>query len=242
MEWLITALENTNPDPEEQVSILQVPMPSPKPTLVFVPGAWHSPACFDPIIARLLEIGYSCATVSLPSVGPSAHALADPNADSAAVRSVIVEQLEFKKDVVLVAHSYAGIPTNNAIEGLVKQRDATFGVIGIVYLAAFLVSQGQTLAATLAAVGEQGLAPFIEVQEVVFEPWRYLPAYYMLALEDACVLPRIQEAMLNQIGEERFKKVVRIQCGHAPFLSRQDETIALIEEAAGALPDKRAML
>lgn len=101
---------------------------------------WHSPACFDPIIARLLEIGYSCATVSLPSVGPSAHALADPNADSAAVRSVIVEQLEFKKDVVLVAHSYAGIPTNNAIEGLVKQRDATFGVIGIVYLAVSTVA------------------------------------------------------------------------------------------------------
>ena len=38
---------------------------SSKPVFIFLPGAWHSPYCYEPLIAELAKLGYESDTISL---------------------------------------------------------------------------------------------------------------------------------------------------------------------------------
>ncbi|EOD51993.1 hypothetical protein GTA08_BOTSDO12061 [Neofusicoccum parvum] len=119
-----------------------------KPTLVFAPGAWHTPDCYDVVREQLHARGWATEGVAYPSVGaePPTKGLAD---DAAAVRSAIEKLADEGKEVVLVVHSYGGLVGQNAVEGLgYKQRQAAGkkgGVIMFVYLAAFVVPKGATI-------------------------------------------------------------------------------------------------
>lgn len=42
-------------------------------TVLFIPGAWHSTNCFDPVIQRLEAANYKTIMVHLPSVNPPRH-------------------------------------------------------------------------------------------------------------------------------------------------------------------------
>lgn len=74
---------------------------SSKPTIVFAPGSWHTPDCFDLIRDALRKRGWVTDAVSYPTVGaePPTKGLTD---DAAAIRSVIEALSEQGKEVVLV--------------------------------------------------------------------------------------------------------------------------------------------
>src|SRR5690242_14165031 len=89
-----------------------------KPTIVAVHGAWHSPECWQPLTEILQTHGYSVRAVALPSVvDEGAQPPSDPRDDIAAVREAILAVLE-GSDVLVVPHSYGGIPTTSAVKGL----------------------------------------------------------------------------------------------------------------------------
>jgi hypothetical protein len=44
-------------------------------TILFVPGAWHSPDCYDPVVQRLEAAKYKTSKVHLASVNPPTHYL-----------------------------------------------------------------------------------------------------------------------------------------------------------------------
>ncbi|KAH7032762.1 prolyl aminopeptidase-like protein [Microdochium trichocladiopsis] len=92
-----------------------------KPSIVFVPGAWHAPHYWDKVIAYLTQQGYSCSTVTLPST------LENPDSglleDITAARAVITKETAKGQDVVVVAHSYGGAVGASAIKGLSKTPD-----------------------------------------------------------------------------------------------------------------------
>jgi pimeloyl-ACP methyl ester carboxylesterase len=116
-----------------------------KPTIVFAPGAWHTPDCFDMVRSQLHQRGWETEAVTYPSVGaePPTKGLVE---DAAAVRATLEKLADDGKDIVLVVHSYGGLVGQNAVEGLgVKQRQAAGkrgGVINFVYLAAFVAPKG----------------------------------------------------------------------------------------------------
>ncbi|EUC40445.1 hypothetical protein COCMIDRAFT_108796 [Bipolaris oryzae ATCC 44560] len=122
------------------------------PTIVFVPGAWHTPGCFDVTREQLHQRGWETEAVAHPSVGaePPKKGLAD---DAVALRSTLEGLADDGKDIVLVVHSYGGLVGQNALEGLgYNQRQAVGkkgGVIILVYLAAFVASKGATVQAML---------------------------------------------------------------------------------------------
>ncbi|KAM0560042.1 hypothetical protein ACHAPJ_004001 [Fusarium lateritium] len=123
-------------------------MSSPNPTIVFAPGAWHTPACFDPIRDALHSRGWSTEAVEYPSVGaePPNKGLAD---DANAVRAAL-ERLADKGDqIVLVVHSYGGLVGANALKGLGyrqrAERGLPGGVVMFVYLAAFVTPLGKSI-------------------------------------------------------------------------------------------------
>ncbi|KAI1277109.1 Alpha/beta hydrolase fold-1 [Xylaria sp. FL0933] len=125
-------------------------MPGKKPVLVFCPGAWCAPEYFRLTTDILTKAGYTCLTVSLPSVGselrpkdapPITHGL---QTDAQAVRDVVIPQLDAGHNVVLVCHSYGGVVTAEAVKGLdrASRGPNTGAVIHLVYVAAIILDVG----------------------------------------------------------------------------------------------------
>lgn len=123
-------------------------MSSTKPTIVFGPGAWHTPDCFDLVRNELASRGWSVEAIDYPSVGaePPTKSLSD---DARVVREALQRLADEGKPIVLVVHSYGGLVGANAVEGLgYKQRaqqGKAGGVIMFVYLAAFVTPRGKCI-------------------------------------------------------------------------------------------------
>jgi pimeloyl-ACP methyl ester carboxylesterase len=93
------------------------------PTILLVHGAWHGAWCWDAVRTLLEAKGRTVVAIDLPTV----DAVDGP--------------------VVVVAHSYGGVPTTQGLAGAAN-------VAHIVYIAAFALDAGESL---LGAVG--GVAP-----------------------------------------------------------------------------------
>ncbi|KAI1162206.1 Alpha/beta hydrolase fold-1 [Nemania serpens] len=121
-----------------------------KPVLVFCPGAWCDPGYFRFTIDILTKAGYTCLTVSLPSVGSELRPKDAPKitqglqTDANAVRDVVIPQLDAGHDVVAVCHSYGGVVTSEAVKGLDRSSRGpnTGAVIHLVYVAAIILDVG----------------------------------------------------------------------------------------------------
>jgi pimeloyl-ACP methyl ester carboxylesterase len=122
---------------------------STKPTFVFVPGAWHQPSAFKPSLDLLTSAGYEVEAVSLPSVGTvergePATTSFQPDVD--AIRKAILSHIDQGKDVIVVMHSYGGIPGSHAVQGLSKDERQAAGkkgsVVKLIYIAAMLWKAG----------------------------------------------------------------------------------------------------
>lgn len=130
----------------------------PKPTIVFVPGAFHTAAHFEPICALLNQADYPTTTVELPTT--SRAQTASYRDDVYAIRSVLEKLVEEEgKEVTLALHSYGGVPGCQTVNGLERsKREAEKkpgGVIHVLFVAALLVEQGRKMAEAL----EGGRAP-----------------------------------------------------------------------------------
>ncbi|BCI52179.1 hypothetical protein NIIDNTM18_14570 [Mycolicibacterium litorale] len=103
------------------------------PSLVLVPGAWHKPAHLQPLVDEL--DGIDTRTVALPSTGDDPAHLGDMYGDAAAIAEAVAA---VDGPTVVLAHSYGGIPTTQALSGARNVRR-------IIYLAAFVLDVGESL-------------------------------------------------------------------------------------------------
>ncbi|CAG8978439.1 hypothetical protein HYALB_00012606 [Hymenoscyphus albidus] len=101
-----------------------------KPTFVLVPGAWHSPDIYSAVTAILSKHGFSAMGVALPSVG-AIPLHADFREDVAAIRKCLTALISDEKDVVLVVHSYSGLPGGEAPIGVGKIEREAKGLKGL---------------------------------------------------------------------------------------------------------------
>ena len=125
-------------------------MASTKPMVLVIPGAWHPPIAYAPILDALGISALDADVATLPSFNPRDHFTPACTADAKAVREKILSLLDdATRDVLLLIHSYGGIPAGGAAHGLSKRARAregkTTGVVGLIYMAAFVVPEGQTL-------------------------------------------------------------------------------------------------
>ncbi|KAL4863186.1 hypothetical protein BDV12DRAFT_206716 [Aspergillus spectabilis] len=86
------------------------------PTLLFIPGSWHKPSCYDKI-TNVLESQYNfqCISVTLPSTTGNPAATFKDDLDIA--RDAISTETSQGRNVVVIAHSYGGMVGNSAIKG-----------------------------------------------------------------------------------------------------------------------------
>jgi|HubBroStandDraft_5_1064220.scaffolds.fasta_scaffold154739_1 hypothetical protein len=101
-------------------------------SVVLIHGAWHGAWCWDGVVAELNAMGVPVTTVELPFSGF--------DDDVAAARSVIIASGE---NTVVCAHSGGGVTLSEAAAGLSN-------VTHLVYLAAFMVDEGEAIEELLA--------------------------------------------------------------------------------------------
>ena len=125
-------------------------MQSAKPTIVLVPGAWHSPSHYTGLIQELQEAGYIVLSQQLPTLNPATPADVSVASDTAFVRQQLLAPLvEAGVDVLLVTHSYGSVPGAAAAVGMSRTQRVVEGkaggVLGLVCIAGFLFSDGDSL-------------------------------------------------------------------------------------------------
>jgi pimeloyl-ACP methyl ester carboxylesterase len=133
-------------------------------TIIFIPGAWHSPDCFDPVIQRLEAANYRTLKVHLPSVNPPIHHR-DFTADVSHIRAEIEKAADNGWQILIVVHSYGSLPANEAIRGLDiatrQESGLKGGVAHLFFCCSFIIAEGQSL---ISAFGGNGL-PWFMVSE-----------------------------------------------------------------------------
>ncbi|MBB5773977.1 pimeloyl-ACP methyl ester carboxylesterase [Nonomuraea jabiensis] len=153
--------------------------------------------------------------------------------------------------VVLLGHSYGGIPITEAAAG-------ASNVDRLIYLAAYMPDKGQSMYAIhglpdpedtsgLFPLGDEprvslyGDLPDAEAEQAVSKlvnqtlrsfaekvdaaAWRSVPSTYIITEQDKAIPPALQEQMAAQAAE-----IHRLPGGHSPFLSQPRRLAALIDE------------
>ena len=138
-----------------------------KPVIVLIPGSFSISAMYFPLQDILVKEGYEVFVNNLPSAsrnGPEAPASLS---DDAKFFSAIIRKIADQgKDIVVFAHSYGGLVASESAKGHSKEERCAGGlkggIIRIVFLAAIVLQEGQSLA------GHQGQFPpsIIKTDEV----------------------------------------------------------------------------
>ena len=143
-------------------------MVTPHPSFLVVPGGWHQPEAYEKLVKSLNKAGYSAKVTSLPSCDTQDPQNATCTADAKAVRKEILRSIDDgENDLVVVCHSYGGVPGGGAAYGLSKTARAKEkkkgGVVGLIYVAGLVVSENTSLLETM---GGQH-APYVDENQVL---------------------------------------------------------------------------
>lgn len=130
-----------------------------KPTIIIVPGSFSAARIYDNLINALHALSYQAVVSDLPSASRLPPASAASMADDAEHFHGIAESLADEgRDIVIVTHSYGGIPGTEAAKGLAKtDREAEGkkgGIVRLVYLTSVVPPVGGTLISTLGELSE----------------------------------------------------------------------------------------
>jgi pimeloyl-ACP methyl ester carboxylesterase len=231
-----------------------------RPALLFVHGAWHGSWCWEPVRQILDDRGWMTAAVELPTVHAPDKAALGMAADADAVRAAIDA---IDGDVVVVAHSYGGVPAT--------QGAGAGNVTHIVFISAFVLDAGESLFAAaggaqpdwwdvkdgLAAAGTdahpaQGLfyadLPAAEADAAAARlTTQSARAYHdevtatswrgrpttYVITEQDAIFP---VAAQEALAARAGAKTVRVATSHSPFLSQPGTVADIIERAAGQEP------
>ncbi|KAL4929462.1 alpha/beta hydrolase [Aspergillus undulatus] len=131
-----------------------------KPTIILASGSWYPASSFDPLAVVLQKHGYRTRNIAWPSIthATQVKSLED---DIAVLRGVIQPETAAGRDVVVLAHSWAGMPVNSGLGGLIKSetggnegKGGGNGVVKLLFIAAFMTEDGQSLVSTFGGEAE----------------------------------------------------------------------------------------
>lgn len=123
---------------------------SKKPFIVLIPGAWHTPAHYDELAKLLFQSGYDGVCEMNPSCDakePEAHTVVT---DTVAIRDdILMPLIDDGEEIILVMHSYGGIPGIAAAAGLSKAELSIIGIdggiIGLIFISTMIARAGTPL-------------------------------------------------------------------------------------------------
>ncbi|MFC3502158.1 alpha/beta fold hydrolase [Micromonospora krabiensis] len=219
-----------------------------RPLVVLVHGAWHRPSTWDAARSALAALGYETRVVALPSAGRDPAPTASMYDDAAVIRKEL-DQVD--GPAVVVAHSYAGIPTSEGLTGATN-------VAHLIYLAAYLLDDGESMysrhgmdvpadtTGLFPLMGSPGEALYHDVPRdvaaravedlvdqsllsftgtVTRAAWHDIPSTYVVCDDDRTIPPALQETMAAHATATR-----RWPGGHSPFLADPQRFAALVDD------------
>jgi pimeloyl-ACP methyl ester carboxylesterase len=131
-----------------------------KPYILLVPGSFAPPYFYDNFVDAIKENGYEMKALHLPSVGLSPGVGRDtpPGTmydDAAFIAKEIETLADAGREVLLVAHSYGGIPATESTKSLsVQERQKQGkkgGLVRIAYKTVLLTTPGNPAGSVLPA-------------------------------------------------------------------------------------------
>ena len=116
------------------------------PTILAVPGAWHTVESFDTVKKIFTDRNYDFVSQNAPGV---VDANSTVTGDAASLRTNLLQPLvEAGKDVIVMMHSYGGMYGSQAVQGLSKRERAQSGkqggVVSLIYVSAVTPLEGQS--------------------------------------------------------------------------------------------------
>ena len=131
-----------------------------KPAIILVTGSFALPEFYDNVVKPVVARGYEIRALHSPTVSlETSPRKGDPPTmyDDAAFISREVEKLADEgKEVLLMAHSYGGIPTTQGTKGLGKQERQKAGkeggIVRLAYMTALVPELGKSAQDILADV------------------------------------------------------------------------------------------
>ncbi len=132
-----------------------------KPSIILIPGSFGLPEFYNPVFELVRAKGYDIRGVHKPSVGlssrqPRPGPLPTMYDDAAHIAKEAEKLIDEGKDVILVPHSYGGVPTSQCTKGLSKKERQEAGkpggIVNIAYLTCLTPALGQAAKDVLATV------------------------------------------------------------------------------------------
>lgn len=129
-------------------------------TIVLVPGAFGVPSFYSSIIDPIAASGQDIRALHLPSVSSSGDGVPGTMYDDAAFIAKEVEKLADEgRHVVLIPHSYGGVPATESTKGLSKEerkkQGKKGGVVRLAYMTCIVPAVGGSAGSTMASVPEE---------------------------------------------------------------------------------------
>lgn len=119
---------------------------SEKPVILIVHGAWHRPLHYRALINQLKDQGCTVLAPPLASSGYDDSINIKSHLDDVhRIHEVLVPYIDQGREVVVVAHSYGGIPATEAAENLTvverRAKGLQGGITSFIYIAALVALQ-----------------------------------------------------------------------------------------------------
>jgi hypothetical protein len=175
--------------------------------VLFIQGAWHTDPHAAPLIASLKESGYRCETAPYPTnmlntANPYTETdhpdfttplsedkiLPDAHADVAAIRKKLEVLIEMEEQtVLLLAHSYGGVPASEAAhEKLTRAQrlkdGKKGGLLGIFYACSFALPVGHSMATFCEGITFPGFVVHVSSQTGILSITFDLSCLHTIAL------------------------------------------------------------
>ncbi|KAJ5367890.1 alpha/beta-hydrolase [Penicillium cataractarum] len=200
------------------------------PTIVFVPGAWHTCDYYKQVISILMAKGFPTVTVNLPSVG-GISSMAD---DALAIQEVTSKLVYDGQEIILVMHSYGGIPGTESAKGLSRElrlaKGEPGGIIALVYVTAYLIKEGMSVETWAMKMEPQSAASFSGA--LTYAAHRDIPAIYLLCEEDMSLPIGLQELFVSYAEGKITTRICK--AGHSPMVTMPDDVVDTILMAVEA--------
>ncbi|KAL6720746.1 hypothetical protein ACLMJK_002671 [Lecanora helva] len=124
--------------------------PTPKPTIILVHGAWHTPTHYTTFIHTLQRANYSVSCPHLPTCDPTTRLSSSMYTDAQTIRNQILSLLDdAPQNIIMLLHSYGGIVGTEAVKGLSVHERAAQGLPGgvahLIYMCAFMLQEGESV-------------------------------------------------------------------------------------------------
>ena len=139
-------------------ALAATPRDAAKPPVILVHGAWETSSIWDGVAAKLKQDGYRVQVVDLPGRPGNPAAPGQVSMESYR-KAIATATAKDKGPVVLVGHSFAGFPISVVAEAEPAR------VKMLVYLAAYLPQDGQSLLGLATADKDSKAGPAVQIDK-----------------------------------------------------------------------------